>query len=218
MIDTSSFTLDTPVKIKISTPGLYLPELETYTPCKSYASIEQVITIMNRGIAVEFPNQEKKEISEKIEDILLDYKNRQIQLKKKFGDVGSNVDTAITTVQEINDSKISPEELRKEDEEHIFEYGDVVKRIVDDFNGPRPDFANPDIYASGEDRIKKEKERREAKARIAAKRKAALELSKLETDTLRKLAQNANFDFDDSIDELGLDTPTVFIPKSPNKH
>ena len=70
MVDTSKFTYDTPVKIKILQPGLYLPEFSTYTPFESYASIEEVINIMNRGIPVDFPQQSKeREISRKVEEI-----------------------------------------------------------------------------------------------------------------------------------------------------
>ncbi len=40
MVDTSKFTLDTPVKISVMTPGIYVPELQTYTPLESYDSID----------------------------------------------------------------------------------------------------------------------------------------------------------------------------------
>ena len=215
MIDTSNFNLDTPVKINISEPGLYLPELETFTPARSYASIEQVITMLNRGINVKFPDQEKNEIGEKIEEILLIYKERQASLKKKYGDIGSNVENAINTIQELNDSKISMEEKQQEIEEQIFEYDDVVKHIVTSFNNPSSmDFTNPDIYATGEDRIEREKERRKSRERIAAKRKAALEMAKLETETYKKLTQQGNFNFNDPAMQLDYDDTTVFLRKN----
>lgn len=131
MIDTSKFTYDTPVKIKILQSGIYLPEFSTYTPFESYASIEEVINIINRGITVEFPQQSKEqEISKKIEDLLFEYAEKQDQLKKKFGNVGTDIETALDTIQEINDSKITPEEERIECDNHIFKMDDVNERIA----------------------------------------------------------------------------------------
>ena len=45
--------------------GIYVPELKTYTPLESYASIDDCISIMNRGIEITFPQQTKNEITEK---------------------------------------------------------------------------------------------------------------------------------------------------------
>ena len=95
MVDTSNFTLDTPVKISIMQSGIYIPELQTYTPLVSYASLDEAISIMNRGIKVDFPQQEKREISEKIEDILLSYQEKKEELRDKYGEVGTNIDKAI---------------------------------------------------------------------------------------------------------------------------
>ena len=61
MIDTSKFTLDTSVKIKIMTPGYYIQELSSYTPLECYCSIEKIIAILNRGIVIDFPQQHPKE-------------------------------------------------------------------------------------------------------------------------------------------------------------
>ena len=69
-VDTSKFTIDTPVCIKVKTPGYWFPEFSTYSPLELYAPIEKVIAILNRGISVEFPQQSSKnEISNKIEEL-----------------------------------------------------------------------------------------------------------------------------------------------------
>ena len=59
-VDTSKFTIDTPVCIKVKTPGYWFPEFSTYSPLELYAPIEKVIAILNRGISVEFPQQSSK--------------------------------------------------------------------------------------------------------------------------------------------------------------
>ena len=74
MVDVSKYNFDTPVLIRITDDvGTFVPELSTYTPLETYASISQVISIMNRtGIAIEFPKQSsEREISKKIEDLLV---------------------------------------------------------------------------------------------------------------------------------------------------
>ena len=219
MIDTSNFTLDTPVYISIMTPGYYIPELSTYTPLKVYTKIENVITIMNRGIKVEFPRQEKREISEKIEDILLEYEEKKQKLKKKYGDVGSNVDKALETIQEINDSKITKEEQRIEDENHIFEYDDVINRVVSNLRDGVDSRLVEMLSNSSGDRLEKEQQERKAKERIALKRKEALELVTLETESLRKIAQAGQFTdaFDERFDDIQFDAQTTTIPKGSKK-
>lgn len=212
MVDTSKFDLDTPIKISIMTPGYYIPELQTYTPLKSYASIEEVINIMNRGIAVEFPQQEKKEISEKIEDILLEYEEKKQSLKKKYGEVGSNIDKALETIQEINDSKVTLDEEIKEREDHIFDYSDVTNRVIRNL---RDGFDSKilDALSSPEDRIKTEEEKRKSRERIAARRKEALEMLSLETETLQKLSQG-QYSFDDRYDNIEYEEQTTQIDKN----
>ena len=49
-VDTSKFTIDTPICIKVKTPGYWFPEFSTYSPLELYAPIEKVIAILNRGI------------------------------------------------------------------------------------------------------------------------------------------------------------------------
>lgn len=197
MIDTSKFTYDTPVKIKILQSGIYLPEFSTYTPFESYASIEEVINIINRGITVEFPQQSKEqEISKKIEDLLFEYAEKQDQLKKKFGNVGTDIETALDTIQEINDSKITPEEERIERDNHIFKMDDVNERIARNLrNDTIEQIFESDEFIDPDDRLKKQTEERKSRERNLKRKKEALEQMSMETDALRRLIQDGKFDF-----------------------
>ena len=220
MIDTSNFTLDTPVKISIMTPGIYIPELTTYTPLISYASIEQVVTIMNRGIKVDFPKQEKREISEKIEDILLEYEEKKRSLKEKYGDVGSNIDKALDTIQEINDSKITQSEKIEEEEIHIFEYDDVINRVVSNLrDGVDSRLVEMLNNSSSEDRLEREQRERKAKERISLKRKEALSLATIEAETIQKIAQAGQFNdsFDEKYDNIQYDPQTTTVKSFKSK-
>lgn len=195
MVDTSKFTLDTPVYIKIPMPGYYIHELSAHTPLMSYASIEEVIAIMNRGIKVEFPKQEKNEISLKIEDILLDYEERKQKLSRKYGEIGTNIDKAIDVITAINDSKITEEEQKEEEESHIFEYTDVKKRVASNLSDTSyKHIFESDDYTSSEDRIDAAEKMRKSRERINKAKREALEISKLEAETLRKLSQDAKFE------------------------
>ncbi len=212
MIDTSNFTYDTTVKIKILQPGFYLPEFSTYTPFESYASIEEVINIMNRGIPVEFPKQSKeREISKKIEDLLLDYAERQEQLKKKYGNVGTNIETALDTIQEINDSKITKEEEIIEKNNHIFNMDDVNQRIIRNLNNDNIErLFDSDEFIDPEERLKRQTEERKSRERNLKRKKEALEQVSMETEALRKLIQDAKYDFNQTssrFDDVELSDP-----------
>ena len=204
MVDTSKFTYDTPIKIKILQPGFYLPEFSTYTPFESYASIEEAINIMNRGIPVEFPQQSKeREISRKVEDLLLDYAEKQEQLKKKFGNVGTNIETALDTIQEINDSKITKEEEIIEKNNHIFDMDDVYQRISRNLTVDSIDkIFDSDEFMDSDERLKKQTEERKSRERISKLRKEALEQTSMETDAIRRLIQDAKFDFKQTSDRF----------------
>lgn len=216
MVDTSKFNLDTPIKISIMTPGFYIPELETYTPLKSYASIEKVITIMNRGIKIDFPQQEKNEISEKIEDFLLEYEEKKRSLKKKYGEVGSNVDKALEVVQEINNSKITVDEEREEKENHIFDYSDIAQRISRNLR-EGVDNRMMEMISSSDDRIAEAEKIRKSKERVAAIKKEALAMASLETDALCNLAQNGKFDLKDSELDMDYDDPSTKMVSRKNR-
>ena len=214
MVDTSKFTYDTPVKIKIVQSGIYLPEFSTYTPFESYASIEEVINIINRGITVEFPQQSKEqEISKKIEDLLFEYAERQEQLKKKFGNVGTDIETALDTIQEINDSKITPEEERNERDNHIFKMDDVNERIARNLrNDTIEQIFESDEFIDPDERLKKQTEERKARERNLKRKKEALEQMSMETDALRRLIQDGKFDFQQNsnkFDEVEYADPKV---------
>ena len=214
MIDTSNYTYDTPVKIKILQPGLYLPEFSTYTPFESYASIEEVINIINRGIPVEFPKQSKeREISKKVEDLLFEYAEKQEQLKKKFGSVGTNIETAIDTIQEINESKITVEEETIEKNNHIFNMDDVYQRISRNLSNDNIEkMFDSDEFIDPEERIKKQTEERKSRERNLKRKKEALEQATMETDALRRLIQDAKFDFkqtSERFDDIELADPKV---------
>ena len=132
-LDTSNFTIDTPVLVSINKRGIYIPEVKGYTPIRCYIPIEKVITIMNRGIYVEFPNQsDQREISLKIEDIIHDYNLAKEEASKKKGvEVGTNVDNALDIIQDINETTKTKEVRDAEKEsESIFDYSEQTERIV----------------------------------------------------------------------------------------
>lgn len=214
MVDTSKFTYDTPIKIKILQPGLYLPEFSTYTPFESYASIEECINIMNRGIPVDFPQQsEAREISKKVEDLLFEYAEKQNELKKKFGNVGTNIETALDTIQEINESKVTKEEEIAEQESHIFKMDDVAQRIARNLrNDTIEQLFDSDEFIDPDERLKKQTEERKSRERNLKRKKEALEQTAMETDAIRRLIQDAKFDFkqtSDRFDDVELLDPKI---------
>lgn len=170
MVDTSNYTMDTPVLIKImDNPGTFIPELSTRTPLESYASINQVISIMNRtGLSIEFPKQsENREISKKIEDLLLEYKEQCEIAESKGYMVENNVDVALDTIQYINDSQMTEEEIEEEENCHIFDCSDVVERIYRNLSGSELDrIFETDAYTHDTDLIKEAELRRKAEERV----------------------------------------------------
>lgn len=212
MIDVSTLTLDSRISIKILTPGIYVPELSTYTPLQTFASIENIITILNRGIKIEFPQQKNREISERIEEILLDYNDRQNKLRAKHGHIGTNIDKALTTVQEINDSKLTKKEIAADQDGGIFEYTDVMRRVVTNLRDTDNNklfetaFSDPNV-----DKLKQAEEERKSRDRIAARRKEALEMAALEAETWKNLSEKGQFNFvddDSDIDYIDPDNET----------
>ena len=204
MYDTSKLTLDTPVKIKIMSSGIYVPELKTYTPLESYASIDDCISIMNRGIEITFPQQTKNEITEKIEDILLEYEELRNKVKKTHGDVGTNVSVALDVVQEINDSKLTEEDIQHEKDQHIFDFEDISTRIARNLKNGDELFRIKNVFNENVDRLNEEEKLRKSRERNSVRKKEAMELAALEAETFNKLAQNGQFEnaFDDSFDQI----------------
>lgn len=177
MIDVSNFTIDTPVLIKIMTPvGMEIPELKSKVPIESYASIEQVISIMNRGIDIDFPKESNEhEISKKIEDIMIEYNAKAEIARDKGYFVEHNIDTALDTIQEKNNTSLTEKEIEEEFESHIFEYGDVLKRIYIDLQGSELDHIfDTDDYKRGVDRLKEAEKERKSRDRIREWRKQLL--------------------------------------------
>lgn len=169
MVDVSKYTIDTPVLIKIMNPvGVEIPELNTKIPVESYASIAQVISIMNRGLIINFPKEsENKEISKKIEDIMLDYKEKTVIAEEKGYITDKSIDVALDTIQYVNNSLVSEEEQKAETERHIFDYQDIITRIYNNLRGNELDriFETED-YNQGVDRIKQAEKERKAYERV----------------------------------------------------
>lgn len=212
MIDTSKFTLDTSVKIKIMTPGYYIQELSSYTPLECYCSIEKIIAILNRGIVIDFPQQHPKEqeISKKIEDFLLEYVEKQNKLKEKHGDVGTDVNEALDTIQEINDSKETIDDIHEEANKHIFDYDDITQRVAKNLQASNVDkIFESDFFMDPDKRVEEESKRRKSKERVTNKRKEALQQLTMETEALRKLTQDGKFDFEQiqHFDDVELSEP-----------
>ena len=178
MVDVSKYNFDTPVLIKITDDvGTFVPELSTYTPLETYASISQVISIMNRtGIAIEFPKQSsEREISKKIEDLLLDYNNKVKAAEDKGYFVEGDISNALNTIQYINDSKITEDEIKEEIEKHIFEYDDIILRIYEDLRGSELDrIFESEAYTQDKDILKEAENRRKAEDRVHNFKKESL--------------------------------------------
>ena len=178
MVDVSKYNFDTPVLIKITDDvGTFVPELSTYTPLETYASISQVISIMNRtGIAIEFPKQSsEREISKKIEDLLLDYNNKVRAAEDKGYFVEGDISNALNTIQYINDSKITEDEIKEEIEKHIFEYDDIILRIYEDLRGSELDrIFESEAYTQDKDILKEAEKRRKAEDRVHNFKKESL--------------------------------------------
>lgn len=178
MVDVSKYNFDTPVLIKITDDvGTFVPELSTYTPLETYASISQVISIMNRtGIAIEFPKQSsEREISKKIEDLLLDYNNKVKAAEDKGYFVEGDINNALNTIQYINDSKITEDEIKEEIEKHIFEYDDIILRIYEDLRGSELDrIFESEAYTQDKDILKEAENRRKAEDRVHNFKKESL--------------------------------------------
>lgn len=208
-VDTSKFTIDTPVYIQVKTPGYWFPEFSTYSPLELYAPITKVIGILNRGITVEFPQQSSKnEISNKIEEFIIEYEMKRQNAEKKGYVDANKVDTAIETIQEINDSKITPQEELAERERHLFDYSDITDRIVKNLSNQTFDRVfDSDDFISAEERIKKADVSRKHQEIINKKKLEARELLKYEAEAINKLVQDAKWE-DELVMEVN-DLPIV---------
>lgn len=208
-IDVSKFTIDTPVEIKISTPGFWFPEFSTYSPLNLYAPIHKVIAILNRGITVEFPQQSSKnEISNKIEEFIIEYELKRQKAEKKGYIDANRVDTAIETIQEINDSKITPLDTLEEREKHLFDYSDITERIVNNLSNQTFDRVfESDDYISADERIKKADIARKHKEIIDRRKAEARQMLTYEAEAINKLVKDAKWE-DEVVSEVN-DLPIV---------
>ena len=202
-LDTSNFTIDTPVLVSINKRGIYLPEVKGYTPIRCYIPIEKVITIMNRGIYVEFPNQsDQREISLKIEDIIHDYNLAKEEASKKKGvEVGTNVDNALDIIQDINETTKTKEVRDAEKEsESIFDYSEQTERIVKNLSNT--DFmarvlSDDAKYMTADERLEKAENDRKARESLNRKKKMAYQDLSDQAAALNLLMQDAKYEESD---------------------
>ena len=202
-LDTSNFTIDTPVLVSINKRGIYIPEVKGYTPIRCYIPIEKVITIMNRGIYVEFPNQsDQREISLKIEDIIYDYNLAKEEKKKKKGvEVGTNVDNALDIIQDINETTKTKEVRDAEKEsESIFDYSEQTERIVKNLSNT--DFmarvlSDDAKYMTADERLEKAERDRKSRESLNRKKKMAYQDLSDQAAALNLLMQDAKYEESD---------------------
>ena len=202
-LDTSNFTIDTPVLVSINKRGIYIPEVKGYTPIRCYIPIEKVITIMNRGIYVEFPNQsDQREISLKIEYIIHDYNLAKEEASKKKGvEVGTNVDNALDIIQDINETTKTKEVRDAEKEsESIFDYSEQTERIVKNLSNT--DFmarvlSDDAKYMAADERLEKAESDRKARESLNRKKKMAYQDLSDQAAALNLLMQDAKYEESD---------------------
>lgn len=202
-LDTSNFTIDTPVLVSINKRGIYIPEVKGYTPIRCYISIEKIITIMNRGIYVEFPNQsDQREISLKIEDIIHDYNIAKEEASKKKGvEVGTNLDNALDIIQDINETTKTKEVKAAEKEsESIFDYSEQTERIVKNLSNT--DFmarvlSDDAKYMAADERLEKAENERKARESLNRKKKMAYQDLTDQAAALNLLMQDAKYEESD---------------------
>ena len=202
-LDTSNFTIDTPVLVSINKRGIYIPEVKGYTPIRCYIPIEKVITIMNRGIYVEFPNQsDQREISLKIEDIIHDYNLLKEEASKKKGvEVGTNVDNALDIIQDINETTKTKEVRDAEKEsESIFDYSEQTERIVKNLSNT--DFmarvlSDDAKYMTADERLEKAERDRKSRESLNRKKKMAYQDLSDQAAALNLLMQDAKYEESD---------------------
>ena len=202
-LDTSNFTIDTPVLVSINKRGIYIPEVKGYTPIRCYIPIEKVITIMNRGIYVEFPNQsDQREISLKIEDIIYDYNLAKEEASKKKGvELGTNVDNALDIIQDINETTKTKEVRDAEKEsESIFDYSEQTERIVKNLSNT--DFmarvlSDDAKYMTADERLEKAERDRKSRESLNRKKKMAYQDLSDQAAALNLLMRDAKYEESD---------------------
>lgn len=234
-VDTSKFTLNTPVLVYIRERGIYIPEVKGYPPIRCFISIEDIITILNRGISVEFPNQSpKKEISLKIEEIMMDYNDEKEAASKERGmEVGTNITQAIKMIQDINDTKtsIDKENETLEDQKSIFDFTDRANKIMKNLSNSNfisKMLKDDPAKMSAEERLSRVDRDRKVKEEAAKYRKELLNEIAFQSESLDTLMENAKIspqelsydqlDFHESINDFDnfKKTKPTFIKKKPS--
>ena len=196
MVDVSNYTFDTPILINIMRPGgVYIPELKTYTPLETYSSIEDVICILNRGIIVTFPKESsEKEISKKIEEMILLYKEKESLAREKAGYVGTDINQALDTIQNINDTAITLEEAEKELENNLFEYSDITNRIVRNLsNNMFSQIFDSDDFKSATDRMDEIERERKSRDRLEKQKSIVRKNLTEDADLYLKLVEDKEY-------------------------
>lgn len=199
MIDTSNYTLDTPILVSIKERGVWIPEINGYPPYEGYLSIEKIIQLLNRNIDIEFKKQgPEKEISKKIEDIMLQYEERKAKILEKTGvEVGSNIDTALDNIQNLNDSGVkTKKEVDEETANKIFDYSVQTERFVKhlsnvEFTSNLLDESPANLDA--EERLKRAETERKSQESVRIQRKENLNELQLQTEAIKRMLQDAQY-------------------------
>ena len=132
---------------------------------------------------------------------------RQNAEKKGYVDA-NRVDTAIETIQEINDSKITPKEELEEREKHLFDYSDITDRIVRNLSNQTFDRVfDSDDFITAEERIKKADITKKHREIIEKRKIESRQLLKYEAEAINKLVQDAKWE-DELVMEIN-DLPIV---------
>lgn len=211
MIDTSNYTLDTPILVSIKERGVWIPEINGYPPYEGYLSIEKIIQLLNRNIEVEYKKQgPAKEISKKIEDIMLQYEEKKAIILDKTGvEVGSNIDTALENIQNFNDSGVKTQkEIDEETANKIFDYSVQTERFVKhlsnvEFMSNLLDESPANLDA--EERLKRAENERKSQESVRLQRKENLSELQLQTEAIKRMLQDAQYNRDENIMHNDLD-------------
>lgn len=191
-IDPSTINLDTRLHVKILSPaGQYLPEVSAYIPYESTIRVQTAIEIMNRGISIDFVGQSsKKEISKRVEDLILEYMEQVDRIREVKPYAGTDVNTALDVIQDINESRdICSLTTINDNDEDIFSYKEAADNIKKDLsdNTFRKIFSS-DFYKkkNGEDPFISEERKRKHEEALKERKKKVREMNKLIDDTWKK--------------------------------
>ena len=103
------------------------------------------------------------------------YNNKVRAAEDKGYFVEGDINNALNTIQYINDSKITEDEIKEEIEKHIFEYDDIILRIYEDLRGSELDrIFESEEYTQDKDILKEAEKRRKAEDRVHNFKKESL--------------------------------------------